>query len=56
MELLTGIPPTAMKLELRNAENKFISDLTDESATLADAKVIDGFIIHVSSLFFLDFI
>jgi len=48
LELLTGIPPTAMKLELRNAENKFISDLTDESATLADAKVVDGFIIHVT--------
>jgi len=48
LELLTGISPNAMKLELRNAENKFVSDLAEESVTLADAKVVDGFIIHVT--------
>jgi len=48
LELLTGISPNAMKLELRNAENKFIADLADDSSTLADVKVVDGSIIHVT--------
>jgi len=48
LELLTGIAPTAMKLELRTAENKFVSELNQESVTLSDAKVVDGSIIHVT--------
>jgi len=47
LELLTGIAPHAMKLELRTAENKFVAELTQDSVTLLDAKVVDGSIIHV---------
>jgi len=46
LELLTGISPTSMKLELRTAENKFVADLGDDSATLANSKVADGSIIY----------
>jgi len=47
LELLTGVSPQAMLLELRNKENEKLKDLYGDGVTLREANVESGMRIHV---------
>ncbi|VDD74597.1 unnamed protein product [Mesocestoides corti] len=46
--LITGCDNASMKLELRDDNEKFVKELTDDSETLEELGVKNGFHVHVS--------
>ncbi|VDL11728.1 unnamed protein product [Hymenolepis diminuta] len=46
--LITGCDDKTMKLELRDDNDKFVKELTDESKTLEELGVKNGYHVHVS--------
>uniref|UniRef100_A0A914Y558 Ubiquitin-like domain-containing protein n=1 Tax=Panagrolaimus superbus TaxID=310955 RepID=A0A914Y558_9BILA len=50
LELITGVLANEMKLQLHDAEDKFIKALENDNGTLADAGVKDDMVIVVQNI------